>query len=63
MAVKIKQYCFKYRVTNDESVFSDFFTSTYENYADAMDELIDHIISILGTGFRFVKFEIVIRYG
>lgn len=63
MATIRKQYCFKYRVTNDESKFSDFFASTYGNYADAMDQLTDHIISILGTGFRFIELKIIIFYG
>lgn len=63
MATKIKQYCFKYKVTNEESKFDDFFASHYGNYGDAMDELTDHIINILGTGFEFIELKIIIRYG
>jgi len=63
MPAIVKQYCFNYRVTNEESKYSHFFASSYGNYADAMDELTDHIIGILGTGFRFIKLEISVNYG
>lgn len=63
MAAIRKQYCFNYRVTNEESKFNDFYASNCGNYADAMDELTDHIIRIFGTGFRFIKLKISVRYG
>lgn len=63
MSAIVKQYCFVYRVTNEESKYGNYFSSSYGNYADAMDELTDHIIGILGTGFRFTKLEISVNYG
>lgn len=63
MTAKHKQYCFNYGVTNEESKFNDRFCSQYENYGDAMDELVAHIIEILGTGFRFTELKISVLYG
>lgn len=64
MAAIRKQYCFNYKVTDEETVVTNnHFCSQYGNYGDAMDELTDHIITILGTGFRFIKLEISVLYG
>jgi hypothetical protein len=63
MAAINKQYCFNYRVTNEVSKFNDRFCSQYGNYSDAMDELIEHIIGIMGTGFRFIDLKISVLYG
>jgi len=57
-----KQYTFKYSATNDASKIKlGTFTSTYNEYSKAYDELIDHLINLFEGGYQLKIIKIIIN--
>lgn len=57
-----KQYTFKYKATNDESkIKSGSFTSSYDEYGKAYDELTDYLINLFEGGYSLKIIKIIVR--